>query len=298
MVDSVTAGEVAGHTGPAALLGLGPRAGRPGTPDLLAAHDDGWPLTVRARPHDIARVNFTSGSSGRPKGCMWTYAALHPMFDPDLWPPEQARLVADFARCLVFGSWAMPVMLTFAGRSLLVRGTVVIGADDVRQNLADEIERHRITGTVTPVPALRRMLDSLRQRPADLRCLRALVVTGSPASPQLLAAAVERLGPVLWQGYGQSESGMIALLTPDDLAGLAGMAGHRDRVLTSVGRVLPHVELSVRDRETGRSVPAGEIGQLFVRHPQMMAGYWGDDAGETAEVLRDGWLDTRDLGRL
>jgi fatty-acyl-CoA synthase len=62
--------------------------------------------------------------------------------------------------------------------------------------------------------------------------------------------------------------------------------------------VLPHVDLSVRDPATGRSLPPGEVGQIFVRHPQLMAGYWGEDAASTAEVLRDGWLDTRDLGRL
>jgi fatty-acyl-CoA synthase len=301
VVDSATGTpEVLTSAGRTRLLTISPSdqhaqahddVGRPDLADLLSVPDDGRPLTIGARPHDIARVNFTSGSSGRPKGCMWTYAALHPMFDPDLWPPQLKRLIAGFERCLVFGSWAMPVMLTFAGRSLLVGGTVVIGAHDARQILADEVQRHRITGTVTPVPALHRMLTSLRRRPADLSCLRALVVTGSPATPDLLVAATEHLGPVLWQGYGQSESGMIALLTPDDLAPSSTAS-------TSVGRLLPQVELSVRDPESGRPVPAGAIGQIWVRHGQMMAGYWGDDARETAEVLRDGWLDTRDLGRL
>jgi hypothetical protein len=56
------------------------------------------------------------------------------------------------------------------------------------------------------------------------------VVTGSPAAPQLLADAVARLGPVVWQGYGQSESGMISLLTPDHIARSPGPA------LESVGK--------------------------------------------------------------
>ncbi len=287
VVDAATATpELLEIVGPAAVLSLGDC---PGADDLLAAPDDGRPITVEARPYDVARVSFTSGSSGRPKGCAWSYESLHPAFDPARWSPDLARLISCFERCLVFGTWSMPVMMTFAGRSLLVGGTVVVAAD-ARQALAHAIGRHRITGALTPVPALHRMLDMLREQPVDVTGLRALVVTGSPATPRLLADAVARLGPVVWQGYGQSESGMISLLTPDHIA-------RSPPALESVGKVLSHVEVSVRDTG-GRPVPAGGIGQILVRSPQLMAGYWGDDATRTGEVIRDGWLDTRDLGYL
>ena len=275
-------------TGSAAVLSLG-RC--PGADDLLTAPDDGGPVIVEARPHDVARVNFTSGSSGQPKGCAWSYQALHPAFDPACWPFDLARLISCFERCLVFGTWSMPVMMTFAGRCLLVGGTVVVASDHARKDLPRAIERHRITGTLMPVPSLHRMLDALRTRPIDVSSLRALVVSGSPATPRLLVDAVARLGPVLWQGYGQSESGMISLLTPDHIASSPAVA------LQSVGKVLPHVEVSIRDID-GRPVPPGEAGQIFVRSPQRMARYWGDDEVRTGEVLRDGWLDTRDLGHL
>lgn len=274
--------------GPATVLSLGDC---PGAHDLLSARDDGRPVTVEARADDVARVNFTSGSTGRPKGCAWSYQALHPAFDPALWPPDQARLISCFERCLVFDTWSMPVMTTFAGRSLLIGGTVVVAGDDARGDLPHAIERHRITGALTPPPGLHRMLGVLRERPVDVSCLRALVVAGSPATRRLLGDAVARLGPVVWQGYGQSESGMISLLTPDHIERSPGTA------LESVGKVLPHVEVSVRD-PGGRAAPAGGIGQIFIRSPQRMTGYWGDDAARTGEVLCDGWLDTRDLGYL
>lgn len=236
------------------------------------------PLVAQACADDLARVNFTSGSSGQPKGCCWTYAALQPMFHPDLWAPQITSLLAGFRRCLVFGTWSMPIMLTFAARTLLTGGTVVI-ADD-RPPLAPTIERHRITGVVAAVPAFHQLLDDVRSGEYDLGSLRALVVTGSPVEPHRLAEAIERLGPVVWQGYGQSESGMISLLTPSDLVSRPGPA------LRSVGRVLPHVDVEIRD------------GRIFVRSAQQMSGYWGADAVHDAEVLRDGWLDTRDLGAL
>jgi acyl-coenzyme A synthetase/AMP-(fatty) acid ligase len=289
IVDAATATpELLEIAGSAAVLSLG---SCPGADDLLTAPDDGRPVVVEARPHHLARVNFTSGSSGQPKGCAWSYAALHPAFDPARWPPDMARLISSFERCLVFGTWSMPVMTTFAARCLMVGGTVVVGAADARADLARAIERHRITGTLTPVPALHRMLDALGTQPIDVSSPRALVVSGSPATPRLLADAVARLGPVVWQGYGQSESGMISLLSPDHIASSPATA------LQSVGKVLPHVEVTIRDVD-GRPVAAGEVGQIFVRSPQLMAHYWGDDEIRTVEVLRDGWLDTRDLGHL
>jgi fatty-acyl-CoA synthase len=263
----------------------------PGAEDLLAAPDDSRPITAEGRAHHVARVNFTSGSSGRPKGCAWSYGALHPAFDPARWPPDLAKLISCFERCLAYGSWSMPAMLTFAARSLLIGGTVVVAGEDERQDLAHLIERHQVTGALTLVPGLGRMLEVLGKRPVDVSCLRALVVTGSPATPRLLADAVARLGPVVWQGYGQSESGLISLLTPDDIARSPGAA------VESVGKVLPHVAVSIRDA-AGQPVTAGGIGQIFVRSPQLMAGYWGDDVAQTGEVFRDGWLNTRDIGYL
>jgi fatty-acyl-CoA synthase len=174
----------------------------------------------------------------------------------------------------------MPVMLTFAGRTLLTGGTVVIAGDDVRDALAPAIARHRATGVALTPPSLQSVLDRLAAEPLDVSCLRSVMVTGSPAGPGLLAEAVVRLGPVVWQGYGQAESGMISLLTPDDLR------RHGHAALTSVGRVLPDVEVRVDDD-----------GEIWVRSEHVMAGYW-DDPAATAEVLRDGWLRTRDVGAI
>jgi fatty-acyl-CoA synthase len=289
VVDAATAeSELLEIAGPAAVLSL---VDYPGAYNLLAAPDNGRPIIVNGRALDVARVNFTSGSSGRPKGCAWSYEALHPAFDPARWPPDLTKLISCFERCLVYGTWSMPAMMTFASRSLLVGGTVVIGEEDEGQDLPHAIEQHRITGALTTVPGLHRMLRVLSQRLVDVSCLRALVVTGSPATPRLLADAVARLGPIVWQGYGQSESGMISMLTP------VHIARSPDAALESVGKVLPHVAVSIRD-STGQPVTAGGIGHIFVRSPQLMAGYWGDDAAGTGDVLRDGWLDTRDIGYL
>jgi acyl-CoA synthetase (AMP-forming)/AMP-acid ligase II len=222
-----------------------------------------------AGPDDIARLTFTSGSTGQPKACAHSYRAVSLAYRPDRWPPALARLLNDFHRCLVHQNLAGPVMFTYLGRCLVVGGTVVM-PDGLA--LAEAIERYRITATMMPPARLHQVLAS----PADLSSLRAVVLGGSPASPGLLRAATERLGPAVWQGYGQGEAGVISMLTPEDI-----VAGR----VTSVGRPLPAVEVRVQD------------GEILVRSPHMMTGYWNDPE-LTAQVLQDGWLRTRDLGHL
>ncbi|MEU5876184.1 AMP-binding protein [Spirillospora sp. NPDC047279] len=246
--------------------------------------DSGAPpvLDVASRPGDVAMLTFTSGSTGRPKGCAITYRALseHWSWQPALWSPPAREMAAGFGRYLLFGTLASMVVLEFLALCLLGGGTAVIPEEDGDRPLFPYgIERHRITGSIITVPRLTRMLDVLRDEPVDVGRLRALMVSGSPLSPDRLAAAVERLGPVVYHGYGQTEAGSISILTPGEIA--RGPA----HVLESVGRPHPRVEIGIRD------------GEIRVRSPYQMSGYWGDDE-ETRATLRDGWLLTRDLGRV
>lgn len=238
-------------------------------PELLARPDPGGPVPELAQADAHARLIYTSGSTGEPKACVHTYRAISLAYQPDQWPPVLARLLTYFARCLIHESLASPVMFTYLGRCLVAGGTVVMPGGLA---LPQAIERYRITATMMP-PA--RLADVLGAG-ADLGSLRAVVLGGSPASPHLLRTATAQLGPVVWQGYGQAEAGIVAMLTPQDI-----VAGHD----TSVGRPVPAVEVDIRD------------GEVCVRSPHMMSGYWNDPE-ETRDVLRDGWLHTRDLGHL
>jgi fatty-acyl-CoA synthase len=260
----------------------------------LPGPDDGRPITVEARPADVARLIYTSGSTGLPKGCAQTYEALtaHWAFQPATWSPVVTGLAEAFQRCLVFGTLSSPVVMDYLLLCLLSGGTAVVPDPDPRGLFPYALERHRITGSIMTVPRLHQMLDALRDEPADLGSLRALVVAGSPLNPRRLAAATETLGPVVYQGYGQSEAGLISILTP------AQIAAGPPEVLTSVGHPLSLVEIAVRDgNRPGADLATGETGEIWLRSPYMMTGYW-DDPEQTADTVRDGWLRTRDLGYL
>ncbi|QKW25892.1 long-chain fatty acid--CoA ligase [Streptomyces seoulensis] len=248
--------------------------------ELLAAPDDGVRPRVSARPHDVARLIHTSGSTGAPKACAQTYAAMTAAWAlrPDLWPPAVRELAARLDRFLVFGTLASQVMTEYGLLALASGGTLVTADPPV---FPDALVRHRATASVITVARLHRLVARQRARPADLGALRALMVSGSPLEPGRLREAAEVLGPVVFHGYGQTETGMISMAVPGDPPGSLGV---------------PPVDLVVRDA-SGRTVPPGVEGELFVRTPSQGCGYWGEP-DLSAEVFGDGWVRTRDLGRL
>ncbi|MEV0276884.1 fatty acid--CoA ligase family protein [Streptomyces sp. NPDC050610] len=264
-------------------------------PDLLGPGSGTIPpdeLAALGRPDDIALINLTSGSTGRPKGCAQTYRSLSRnwAWQPARWTARTTELAERYSRYLLFGTLTSAVIFEHLALSLLSGGTAVIPAPPLE--FPRVFERHRISACLLTVPRLHHILDALRTEPVDTGSLRALLVAGSPLAPHRLAEAVERLGPAVHHAYGQTETGMLTLLTPGELARLPREALAR----TTVGRPLDTVELSVRDPE-GRPLATGETGEIWARTESAMAGYWQDEE-QSREVLRDGWVRTRDLGRL
>ncbi|MFE0373088.1 class I adenylate-forming enzyme family protein [Streptomyces tendae] len=248
--------------------------------ELLAAPDDGLRPRVSGRPQDVARLIHTSGSTGVPKACAQTYAAMTAAWAlrPEDWPPAVRELAGRLDRFLVFGTLASQVMLEY-GLLALASGGVLVSADP--PDLPGALVRHRATASVITVGRLNRLVAELRSAPVDLGGLRALMVSGSPLEPGRARAAARALGPVVFHGYGQTETGMISMATPADPPGSLGV---------------PPVDLEVRD-PSGRPVAAGTEGEIFVRTPSQGCGYWGRP-GLSAEVFVNGWVRTRDLGSL
>jgi fatty-acyl-CoA synthase len=223
-----------------------------GVAELLATADDGVPLTAAGRPADIARIIYTSGSTGNPKGCAQTYAAMTAAWTahPDRWPPAIRELAGRLRRHLVFGSLSSQVMLEYGVLALAAGGTLVAAHPP---DFPGSFVRHRATASVITVGKLYQLVRDQRANPVDLGGLRALMVSGSPLSPGRLREAIDVLGPVIFHGYGQTETGMIAMVTPAEMAA-------SDTALASVGRPPAAVDVQIRPAATGAS-PSG-------RHPE------------------------------
>ncbi|NUS64129.1 MAG: long-chain fatty acid--CoA ligase [Saccharothrix sp.] len=240
------------------------------------------PPVCEGRPADVARLIHTSGSTGAPKACAQTYAAMTAAWTarPDAWPPAIRELAPRLDRYLVFGSLSSQVMVEYAVLAIAAGGTAVVAEQPA---LPDAITRHRASASVITVPRLAKLVAAQRRDPADLSTLRALVVSGSPLTADRHREALDVLGPVVFHGYGQTETGTISMATPADPPGTVGVPP-------------PAVRVEVRD-EHGAPVPAGVDGELFVRTPTQADAYWGDPA-QSAEVFGGGWVRTRDLGRV
>ncbi|MFF4434196.1 AMP-binding protein [Streptomyces sp. NPDC001513] len=250
----------------------------------MAARREAAAVSVAAREDDVARVTYTGGTTGRPKGVASTFGAM-------------AARNAVHAR-----GWAESVYLSvtsLAQRSggrcleqLRAGGRVeILDPFGTREFAAACLRLAPVSTYLTTSMVYRLLGDPVTAR--GVPGLETVSYGDSPVHPERLREAVTRWGVRWQQGYGTNEAAVICRLSPaDHEAAVAGRPG----LLASVGRPVAGVEVEVRD-ERGAAVSAGGTGEVWVRSAAMMAGYWGRP-GLTDGVLRDGWLRTGDLGHL
>ena len=250
---------------------------------LIAA---GPPLerSVERRLDDVAQIFFTSGTTGEPKGACLTQQNLVAsalgsipaleLTSGDIWfhAPPMFHLVDAFA------IWAIT----------LVGGRHVI-AHFEPAHFAAIVEAERITKTSLPPTLLDMIARSPQTAGRDLGSLERVSYGGSPMPAPVFARCSAALGCDMVQAYGVTEvSGIVCHQSRADLHAADPARS------TSVGRPALTVDIRVVD-DKGNDVPAGAIGEMAVAGPQVMAGYWRDDAA-TAAAIPDGWYRTGDLG--
>jgi long-chain acyl-CoA synthetase len=260
--------------------------------------DDGVPLLVdpNQQPGDLAALFYTSGTTGRPKGVELTHRALvGQVIGGVLYPSGLRRDEAVVA---------LPVAHIMGFVTLLSLAAAGIPAFHLRRFDADAvltaIERRRATVFVG-VPAMYRMMLEAGAESHDLSSVR-LWASGADVMPPELAARFKRMGataslPVVGgvgeamfaEGYGMVEvgGGVAAKISPPMCnVGLG----------ESVGFPLPSYHMRVVD-DSGSEVAHGQVGELWVRGPGMLKGYWNAPEATRAVMTDDGWLRTGDLAR-
>jgi fatty-acyl-CoA synthase len=253
--------------------------------DVLAAPDTDGVIPALARESDIALLGYTGGTTGRPKGVMLSHRSL----------------VSHFY--LTLTHWQLPTELRFLGSTPLTHalagmvppvlhqgGTVVLTKGFDPAQFCELVETHRITATFLVPSMIYVLLDHLTEHPADLSSLQTILYGAAPMSPDRLAQGLDVFGPVFVQFYGQSEApNTVTALSKED------HDLRRPERLASCGKPHPMLDVAVLD-EDDKPCPVGEVGEVCVRGPIVMDGYW-QQPEVTAETLRNGWLHTGDVGR-
>jgi long-chain acyl-CoA synthetase len=235
-----------------------------------------------AADDDTAAILYTSGTTGRPKGAQLSHGnfiACANVFHAVLEASADDRLGTALPLFHVYGQ---AVVL---GTALRAGASLSLLARFDAQDLLDLLRRDRLT-VLCGVPTMWNALlhASAGTEATDFESLRLAASGGASLPAEVLRAFGERFGCVILEGYGLTET-----------SGAATFNGlHRQRKPGCVGIALPGSQVVVRD-DDGREVGVDEVGEVFIKGPSVMTGYWRRPEA-TDEVLQDGWLRTGDLG--
>jgi len=247
------------------------------------------PPDVTVEPGQLAVLQYTGGTTGIPKGAMLTHRNL----------VANCTQMRHWLRDLREGEERFLAVAPFFhvyGLTVALNTPVAIGASVVcplmaqfdARLVAEVIARYRPTifpGAPAVYLAINQLKDVRRYNLSSIK----VCVSGSASLPREVQAEFERLtGATVVEGYGLTEASPGTHTNPV----------HGPRKPGSIGLPLPDTDAKIVDQDTGvAEVPPGEPGELVVRGPQVMQGYWRAPE-ETAATLRDGWLHTGDVARM
>ena len=253
--------------------------------DLPALSGDG--TLPEVAPKDPAQIQYTSGTTGFPKGVVLSHRNL----------TNNARL---FTKCGAMQRGEATIGLTplfhTIGCSMFVLGALQLGSAYITlpafdpSAALDLIEREHVGWTIcVPTMALA-MIEAQRTNPRNIASLGFIGIGGAMVAPDLARAAKQVLGADVRVAYGQTESSpIITLIRAEDSF---------EDVCSTIGRAAPGCEVAICDPASGAVLPCGTVGEIRARSYATMLGYHEDREATAAAVTADGWLCTGDLGTM
>ncbi len=252
---------------------------------ILSTSRDKTPRPYTASSDDLGLILYTSGTTGFPKGAMITQASL--AFNGqaakewfDLRPESRMFAMAPFFHITGFVSHLCATIVGGCSNIINYRFSPELAVEMIRK-----WQPTHTVGAITAINALS-MVPGVSA--SDMASFKEVYSGGAPIPPVLNDALVENLGFRIHPVYGMTELAGPAVFTPFGLDAPV-MDGHM-----SIGIPIPSTELIIVDPE-GRVQPTGEAGEVLIRGPQVMRGYWRNPE-ETTAALKDGWMCTGDVG--
>ncbi|GLQ06777.1 AMP-binding protein [Sneathiella chinensis] len=238
-------------------------------------------LKVEANPEDVIAIFFTGGTTGEPKGVMHTSRSLvaNAMISSCEWEwPAKIDILLATPVSHAAGYMVLPVLLR--------GGTVHLHDGFSPERFLKAVAAKEINTSFMVPTMIYTVLDTPGVEEVDFSHLEMVAYGAAPISIPRLHQAIDLFGPVLMQGYGQTEApNSVMTLYP---------SCHEGERFRSCGMPLAGITVKILD-ESLQEVPAGEVGEICIRGPLVMEGYL-DNPEETARALQGGWLHTGDVG--
>ena len=273
------------------IVDMDTRGNRPVFREWRDAQAETAPASDVGRDDDVLQL-YTSGTTGRPKGAMLMARNLLDLQDMvhridgewARWSPDDISLIAMPIGHIGGTGWAFWTLFHGA------KGIVVRDFDPNR--VLDFIEHDKVNKLFIVPSALQIVVSQPRARRIDYSHLKYICYGASPIPLALLRECVEVFGCGFVQMYGMTETtGTVVALPPEDHS-LEG-----SKRMRSAGKPLPGVDLAILD-VSGRHLPPEEVGEIAIRSPSNMRGYWNLPEATSKAIDKDGWLRTGDAGYL
>jgi long-chain acyl-CoA synthetase len=259
--------------------------------EVLASVESAAEPVVEISPADVAVLQYTSGSTGAPKAATLTHSNIvASVLQSDTWMGVKgagnAAVMCVIPFFHVFGMSACLLVSVLKGYRMVLLPRI---------DLMDILSLMKMLETYRPIsfPAVPSLWSAIMSFPPEaartqFSSIRVAISGGAPLPPSVHDRFEELTGRKIMEAYGLSEASSATHITPYPHGAPRG----------SIGLPLPDTEVRIMDMETGqKECKLGEVGELVVKGPQIMQGYWNNKE-LTAAVLRNGWLYTGDMARM
>jgi long-chain acyl-CoA synthetase len=258
--------------------------------DCVDRHRGSRPPAVDFAPSDVAMLVYTSGTTGLPKGAMNTHANV--AFTAQVYRdwmalPEHAGVLGIAPLFHITG------LIGHIAVSFLLAGPLTLAYRFEPGVVLDAIAEHRPTFTIGAITALIALMNHPSADAGGLHSIDTVYSGGAPIAPAVVEQFEKKFGIYIRNAYGLTETTSPSTVTPRDKRGPVDP----DFGALSVGVPTFNTEIRIVDVGTGQPLKPGESGEIVIRGPQVVSGYWNKPR-ETSEAIRDGWLHTGDIGVL